>query len=270
MRLFADDCIIYRTVKTTTDCDALQDDLKKLADWEATWCMSFNASKCNAITISRKKNLVQYNYSLHNQVLERTDKATYLGVELTSKLTWSTHITKTCAKANRNLAFLRRNLRIKSQPIKEAAYRGIVRPVLEYCSPVWNPHHKKYIYMLEMVQRRAARYTLQRYHNTSSVSDMLHDLRWESLECRRTRTDVTMFFKIQHSLVAIPMPDIIQKMQRTHLNSQHHFQVPFCSTDSYKNSFFPRSVRQWNLLPSDIASSSSLPTFKAALARHKF
>ena len=232
--------------------------------------MSFNASKCSTIFITRKKNKTAYTYKLHNQELETNDQATYLGVELTSKLTWSAHINKTCAKGNRCLAFLRRNLNIKDRKIKEIAYKGLVRPVLEYCAPIWNPHQSKYIRMVEMVQRRAARLTLSRFHQTSSVTEMLQDLEWDSLQCRRKRSDLMMFYKIQHQMVAVHMPSIVSRPHRPRPNSPHHFRVPYCTTESYRNSYFPRAVREWNDLPSPLASMDSLPSFKTALSKHQF
>ena len=40
-RLFADDCVIYRPIKTTKDCLQLQEDLHRLAEWEDKWgCVS--------------------------------------------------------------------------------------------------------------------------------------------------------------------------------------------------------------------------------------
>ena len=35
---------------------------------------------------------------------------------------------------------------------EETAYKGLVRPVIEYFSPVWNPQEQKYINLIEMVQ----------------------------------------------------------------------------------------------------------------------
>lgn len=270
VRLFADDAVLYRPVCSTDDCSALQQDLHKLEEWEATWCMKFNADKCNCITITRKKKKLSYNYQLHNLTLERVNSATYLGVELSSDLTWSHHINKTCAKANRQLSFLRRNLNINNSIIKATAYKGIVRPLLEYCAPVWDPHHQKYIKNLEMVQRRAARFSLRRYHNTSSVTDMLSTLQWEPLAHRRAISSLTIFFKILHSLVAIPLPSFVVPPERVRPGHPHRFQVPFCQTESYKNSFFPRTIRHWNLLPPTIASQDSLPHFKAALSTLSF
>ena len=217
---------------------------------------------------TRKKNKVIHDYVLHDTVLERTEAATYLGVELTSQLTWATHITRMCAKANRNLGFLRRNLQIQNRQIKEMAYKGLVRPVIEYCSPVWNPHQQKYVNMIEMVQRRAARYTLNRNHNTSSVSDMLQELGWESTSCRRSRADLICFFKVQHELIAVPPPSLIQKPNRQ--SSTRYFQIPLCSTEAYRQSFFPHAIWLWNTLPPTVESLDSLEAFKAAISKLHF
>ena len=50
VRLFADDCVLYRAVNSETDCSALQEDLARLELWEKTWCMPFNPSKCSTIS----------------------------------------------------------------------------------------------------------------------------------------------------------------------------------------------------------------------------
>ena len=69
-----------------------------------------------------------------------------------------------------------------------------------------------------MVQRRAARYTCNRFHNTSSVTNMLTELKWPQLQLRRTRTHLIIFFyKIIHHLVAI----YIQPTYQYHLTVEH-------------------------------------------------
>jgi len=269
-RLFADDCVIYRNVKNDQDCAALQHDLAQLEQWEDNWLMSFNAAKCSTIAITRKRKRLTFPYSLHGQVLDRVDSATYLGVELSADLTWAKHINKTTMKANRQLGFLKRNIPINNQKLKEVAYKGIVRPITEYCAPIWDPHHKKYISQLEMIQRRAARFVLGQYERKSSVTDMLNHLKWESLEQRRKVACLTMLYRIQHSLVAVPLPSFIVRPERPRPGYPHQYQLPFCSTEAYRQSFFPKSIRLWNALPVTIACQSSLPLFKAALSSHSF
>ena len=49
IRLYADDALLYRTIKSRNDIDALHRDLTSIQEWEKTWLMSFNADKCEII-----------------------------------------------------------------------------------------------------------------------------------------------------------------------------------------------------------------------------
>ena len=48
--------------------------------------------------------------------------------------------------------------------MREAAYKGLVRPILEYGSSVWNPHYEGLIDDLEKVQKRAASFVTRNYN----------------------------------------------------------------------------------------------------------
>ena len=124
VRLFADDCVLYREVKNQEDCELLQADLENLEKWEEKWSMSFNPDKCNSISITRKRNKLCHNYKLHNQDFKQVSSTPYLGVELSSDLTWHDQINKVCSKGNKQLAFLRRNLQINNMKVKELHIRG--------------------------------------------------------------------------------------------------------------------------------------------------
>ena len=102
--------------------------------------MRFQPVKCNIMQITRKRtNKMEASYTLEGTVLENVDSIKYLGVTITRDLRWHTHISNMCTKANRTLGFLRRNLYQCPQDVKEAAYRGLFRPILEYGSCVWDP-----------------------------------------------------------------------------------------------------------------------------------
>lgn len=83
---------------------------------------------------------------------------------MSQNLSWNHHIDKTAKKGYSTLGFLRRNLRVSKEDIKGTAYKTLVRANREYCSTVWNPFTKDQVRKLEMVQRRAARYVTNRYH----------------------------------------------------------------------------------------------------------
>jgi len=106
-------------------------------------------------------------------------------------------------KANKTIGFLKRNLNISNGKIKEKAYISLVRPTVEYASPVWDPYLQKDKYKIEMVQRRAARFDTNRYHNKSSVNDMLGNLKWQTLEERRTNARLTILYKIKKTKKSI-------------------------------------------------------------------
>ena len=55
VRLFADDCLIYRNIKNKEDQIALQKDLNLLENWGNTWGMRFNAAKCNVMRVARTR-----------------------------------------------------------------------------------------------------------------------------------------------------------------------------------------------------------------------
>ena len=100
-------------------------------------------------------------------------------------------------KANRTLGFLRRNLFSCPQDVKEAAYKGLVRPVLEYGSSVWDPHTKCLQEELEKVQNRAARFVTRNYtFEEGSMTGILEQLKWESLKKRRTDNRLILLIQI--------------------------------------------------------------------------
>ena len=91
----------------------------------------------------KKLNKIQASYILEGSVLENVDYIKYLGVTITNDLKWNTHISNICTKANRTLGFLRRTLFSCPRNVEEAAYKGMVSPILEYGSSVWDPHTGK-------------------------------------------------------------------------------------------------------------------------------
>ena len=54
-RLFADDCIVYRTIRDHADQEALQEDLVRLVEWEDKWGMEFHPQKCSNLSVTRSR-----------------------------------------------------------------------------------------------------------------------------------------------------------------------------------------------------------------------
>ena len=105
LRLFADDSIIYKTIKSQKDCDSLQEDLDAAARWESDSLMVFHPDKCSVLTITNRKNPVKHSNLLHNHTLVSVSSAKYLGITLQSDLKWTQHANNIVANANKSWIF---------------------------------------------------------------------------------------------------------------------------------------------------------------------
>ena len=175
VRLFADDCVLYRQIVNDTDHNILQEDLNTLVQRQNDWQLCFNVKKCFAMRITHARNLKVFDYKLGDHILEEVSNYPYLGVNISNNLSRSTHINNITSSANRSLGFIRRNLYACPKSIKQTAYMSLVRPLVEYSSSVWDPHQKDLISEIERIQKRAARFTTITYDRTTSITQVIKD-----------------------------------------------------------------------------------------------
>jgi hypothetical protein len=200
--------------------------------------------------------------------LELVDHHTYLGVELTSKLNWNLHISNITSKANRTLGLLRRHLHSCKPKIKEVAYKALVRPKLEFCSSIWDPFHQDQKDRLEAVQRRAARFVTRNYKRDSSVSTMIQQLKWQTLEERRAVSRLTFMYKSLHKINAVNLDHLktTTSTRRTRRNqSVYSLTKTRTKKDKYKYSLIPRTTPEWNLIPDHTKEALTIDSFKTQL-----
>ena len=188
------------------------------------------------------------------------DNIKYLGVTITNDLKWNSHISNICTKANRTHGFLRRALFSCLQNVKEAAYKGMVRPILEYGSSVWDAHTGKLQEEIEKGSKSCGNVFVTRnyVYETGSMTDILGQLKWESLKKSRKDNRLILLYKSLKGKARIPTGDLIPKTRRGRNQHSLAFQIPSASKDVYKYSFFPQTIRDWNDLPESLISSSEL------------
>lgn len=240
-----------------------------MEDWELSWDMKFHPAKCTVLPVTRKQTenkIARYDYQLQGQSLANVTSAQYLGVIMRQDLSWDDHIDSICNRANSTLGFLRRNLRVGATQLKELAYKTFVRPMLEYACTVWDPYTQINIDKLERVQRRAARFVCNRYHRTASVSAMITQLGWTTLQQRRKDARLAMMYKLRHDLVKMdktglkPKPARARRGQVRKHNQQYVEDITH--TQDYRiGSFLLKTVRDWNNLPQETVDADTLGTF---------
>ena len=91
---------------------------------------------------------------------------------------------------------------------------------------------------------------------TGSMTSILEQLGWESLQKGRKGSKLISLFKDLKGRASIPCDDLQPRKRSSRNQHPRAFQVPYAKTDIYKYSFFPDTIRDWNALPVPIISSA--------------
>ena len=139
--------------------------LVRLAAWaDDTWQMRIAYDKCFAhILSSNHVPTPMFKYAISGVQLDWS----ILGITLDNNLNFEKHISQIVHNANVRAALIVRSFASRDPTILVKAYTTHVRPVLEYCTPVWSPHNIGLIKKLESVQKKFTKKLLS-FTNTDS------------------------------------------------------------------------------------------------------
>ena len=116
------------------------------------------------------------------------------------------------------------------------------------------------------VQRRAARFVKSCYmREPGTVTNLLNELNWIPLKVRRTISRLTLFHKAIHGDGGLAFPDYVMKRRRHLRNSSQNKFIELPNTETCKNSYFCRTVKDRNGLPSKIVNNKTADRFKKVL-----
>lgn len=267
IKLFADDCIIYQEIKNSNDQSQLNFSLAQIENWCSTWQMKINRKKTVTMTVTRKRKPLLFPYSVNGHPLSSVKSCKYLGVILTSDLRWNEHVSYITKKAMQKLGYMRRTLRNSTQEIKLLAFKTFIRPVLEYASVVWDPCTQLNIAKLESIQKKAARFIYNSYSWRTSATALVEKANLEPLQLRRYFERMKYMHLLYNSKLGIDSSIYIEHVIRRCTRSNHSKKLKeyMCRTDTFQNSFFPRTVRQWNALPCDAVECPTVESFLSKL-----
>lgn len=261
VKLFADDCILFKIINSPSDQQVLNANIGRLETWCAEWNMVINLEKTAHLSITNKINKFHFKYDVKGTEIRHAEVYKYLGVTITSTLNWTTHIVNVCSSARKKLGFLKHRLNNGPSSLKLKAYKTIIRPSLEYASVVWDPHTKTNIHKLEKIQRLAARFIYSKYRRRDSPSTMLQMANLEPLEDRRRAARLNLLRLIYFSKLELKPDNYIVKDSSRPSRHKHSCSIKpiFARTNIYKHSFFPKSITEWNTLPPN-STLLSVPT----------
>ena len=157
---YADDTTLYSTMSSmetaTATCQTFQTGVNKLAQCGATWRIQFEPSKSQAMTISRHRVDWPIPPVAFNRLnVADVDTIKLLGVTFDRHLHYGQHLRTTALRAARRIGFPRKACKVLDDKGRTAAYKGFVRPMLEYCTLVWSGAADGHLRRLDKVQKRA-------------------------------------------------------------------------------------------------------------------
>ena len=127
----------------------------------------------------------------------------YLGLLLSSNLSWSTHIDSICVKVRKLLGLLHIQFSANTNSCTlTKLYLSLIRPHLEYGAQVWHPYLSKDIQAIENVQKFSLRICSKKWN--LSYWELLDMFQLPSLENRRLYLSLSTFYKIIYNLVSFP------------------------------------------------------------------
>ena len=255
IRLFADDTsLLLPSIDLSTDLDVLQRDLDKIHQWAQKWAVNFNSDKTKTLLISRRSSPTVVNLTFDNTALQLSTEHKHLGVIFNEFATWNNHLEETINKANKRLGILR-NLKysLKRNTLK-VLYTTYIRSVLEYADTVWDNIPQNLSNRIEQINKNAIRCITGLTISTTS-KNLYKESGLLPLNKRRKFHRLVQMFKIINGL----SPNYLQQLlPQTRLDRNPYvvrggnlFTNVLCRTETFRNSYLPSAVRDWNLLPDD-------------------
>ena len=273
--LFADDTKLSRVLSSTEYRFELQEGLNDFMNWADQWQLRVAEHKCLVLSHG---NCDPPSYYLKDVNLDNVDHHKDLGVIVDDHCLFKQHVSYICKKAYCSTNVLFRCFHTANTVALIRGYKSFIRPVLEYCSTVWNPyiHARHFIGMtdqLENVQRYFTRrvYYRCKLEGKHDYPDRLVHLQLESLELRRLYNDITMVYKIVHKLTSLN-DDVLLSYHNAnnnyHVLTRGHtlkLKRKAFRLDVARNHFCNRVVSVWNGLPEHVVTAASLTLFKKYL-----
>ena len=266
IRLFADDTTLYIIVENPQSAAiVLNADMQKIDSWADMWLVKFNPSKSESFIVSRKLNK-PYHPPIYmgNTQISEVNTHKHLGIILSHDCSWHAHIEYIKEKAWQRINIMRRLKFVLDRKSLEIIYLSFTRPVLEYGDTIWEnctQYEKK---ELDKIQNEAPR-IVTGATVLVSLQSLYQEVGWESLQDRRLKHKLNLFFKMQHDLTPLYLsslvPPSISETTRYNLRNADDYTTLNCRTQLYYTSFVPSVIREWNALPGAAKQISTLHSF---------
>ena len=246
---------------------SLQQDLDSIVRKSQSWNLKLNIDKCVAMRFGKRSlhNFSMVRYSIDGRELEFVTSYRDLGVVVDCSLRFHVHINIVVGRAGALMGDLLRGTVCRSRDFMVSLFISHIRPIIEYCSCVWNVGYLADVRRLESLQRRWTREVA--VVGLLDYGARLRELGLYSVSGRLLRSDMIKIWKVLHCGEDSQLAELFQVSQisRTRGHSLK-LVVPTCRSEVLRRSLGVRRVFLWNSLPAEIVETDSLAVFKRGLS----
>ena len=156
--------------------------------------------------------------------LEKVKNEKDLGVIIDQNLIFRDHITSKVNITNRKVEIIFRTFTYIDQEMFLILYKSIIKPHLEYATPVCSPLYKKDKIIIENVHRRPTK--LVSTCKNLPFQERLRKLGLQALEYSRERADMIQTYKILHGIDKIDKDRLYIVLQEViHISCKKAFKI---------------------------------------------
>ena len=266
IRLFADDTCLFIEVDNRDESARLvTEDLARIAAWSEKWLVTFSPAKTKSLIISNKNDAYKNPaVNLMGKHVEEVDSHMYLGLCFSNNLRWKAHINDISLKARRKLnLMIPLKMKVDRKSL-ETMYKCFVQPSMEYANVIWGGSYDVDILKLENIHLDAMRLIVGAT-SRSNIVNVMNEIGGYYIRNRIDQASLLMMFKILNGLAPEYLCDIMAELNGPRnyiLRNHYNLRVPLCRLETYRRSFFPRTINLWNNLSKDVKALESVESFK--------
>ena len=264
---YADDFKVflqYSADERVTCGNTIQHDLDLLCARSLSWNLKLNSNKCVVMRFGCSFEDGGSGYFIGGQELQLVKSHRDLGILVDHQLKFHLHIDTLVGKASRMANQLLRATVCREPKFMVTLFVSHIRPLLDYCSTVWNLGYVGDIEKLEKVQRRWTKQVVGL--RDLSYENRLRQLGLYSIAGRLLRSDLIKIWKVFHTENDVGLSQIFERQSHTATRGhQFKISVPRCRLEIRRRFLGTRRVNLWNSLPSEMVESTSIGVFKGFL-----
>ena len=279
IKFFADDSMLFSIVHDpATTAAELKHNLDIITKWAHQWKMSFNPEPTKqAIEVLFSTRRTKVNHPplfFNNSLILKKGSHKHLGLILDSKLAFTIHINEKIEIAKKFIGVLKYLSNYLPHKTLNQMYKIFVRPHLDYADIIYHIPHIQNAFdssislhplmeRIEQIQYQAA-LAITGCWRGSSRQKLYEELGWESLSDRRWSRRLIHIYKIRNNMTPQYLRDNLPMQRGGYLRNSvpTKYHEISCNSTRYMNSFFPDSVKSWNIIGVDFCSTNSIAIFK--------